>query len=481
MFIFVFLAAFLSLKGEGQAFKQGHRENMFEMVFWELKPFIYLENGSYTGLFKSIFSRGHGFCKSNYSAIGINEKRRLPKRTDFLEFLQNITEDGVGTGKGFLQGINESQLVLGPIVKPLDLLFLKKIGFQAFELKLSKELVIIVGRRKISLISKILYGISKSRPVFLIAVIGSIICCFAIWLVERKLNDNFSETFTTGCGSAFWWSIVSMTTVGYGDLVPKSPIGRLFALCWIFFGVLLGCLMAATMSDAVSSVDFISIKNQRVAVLEDSYESMIVETQYGGVVVPAKSYQHVLDMVRREEVYAGVMVDIVASWMQQEMHKENKVSHYPIANVKTISGSVHFMIMMSEKVEKPARDFLECMMKHEDEVYGFSKDLYNKYLFLQTIFIHEHLFEMFHHDIRFRFVVILFFVLITLGLSYDFVRWLRSDRSNQNGEYRDMVSVIKRYMRWFFGREVLVKEKKNWTQDLLSKAYVGRPYSFSSL
>ena len=462
----VFLTMILSLNQYALAVRQNHQNNLLEAVFWELKPFLYLENGTYKGMYESIFSRGHGFCNPQHGAMGIHEKRRLVNRTVFQEFLQKLIKGDLKDGEGVLEGINKSQLVLGPIVKPFDMLNLSKSGFQVFEVALSNNLAVFVSRYKISLISKILYGISKSRPVFLIAVMGSIICCVAIWFVERNLNNDFSKTFTTGCGSAFWWSMASMTTVGYGDLVPKSPIGRLFALCWIFFGVLLGCLMTATMSDAVSSVDFISIKGQRVAVLEDSYESLIVETQHMGIVVHAKSYDEVLDMVRRGEVYAGVIVDKVAAWMQLEMHRENKISHNPISIVKTISGSVHFMIMMRSPATEVTKNFINCMYRREEEVYTYSIDLYNKYLFVQTIFINENLYEMFEHDIRFRSVVILFLVLMTLGLSYDLVRWLRSDHDNRD----DVATIIKKHIQWFFGfREVY--EKKNWTEDLLSKLY----------
>jgi voltage-gated potassium channel len=34
------------------------------------------------------------------------------------------------------------------------------------------------------------------------------------------------ETFTS-LGLAYWWAVVTVTTVGYGDVVPESTIGRL--------------------------------------------------------------------------------------------------------------------------------------------------------------------------------------------------------------------------------------------------------------
>jgi len=44
------------------------------------------------------------------------------------------------------------------------------------------------------------------------------------------------DTFTS-LGLAFWWAIVTVTTVGYGDIVPESPLGRLVASCLMLTGL----------------------------------------------------------------------------------------------------------------------------------------------------------------------------------------------------------------------------------------------------
>lgn len=50
--------------------------------------------------------------------------------------------------------------------------------------------------------------------------------------------------FVEGMGwiDAFYFCVITLTTVGYGDLAPKTPIGKLFTVVYIFVG--LGLLAA---------------------------------------------------------------------------------------------------------------------------------------------------------------------------------------------------------------------------------------------
>lgn len=60
-----------------------------------------------------------------------------------------------------------------------------------------------------------------------------------IWRLERRANpQHFGGTARQGIGSGFWWSAVTMTTVGYGDKAPVTPMGRLLAVFWMFFSII---------------------------------------------------------------------------------------------------------------------------------------------------------------------------------------------------------------------------------------------------
>ena len=70
-------------------------------------------------------------------------------------------------------------------------------------------------------------------------VIVLLIVGVLIWLFERRRNpEQFGGSMSEGIGSGFWWSAVTMTTVGYGDKAPVSKAGRVLGLVWMFVSII---------------------------------------------------------------------------------------------------------------------------------------------------------------------------------------------------------------------------------------------------
>jgi voltage-gated potassium channel len=73
-----------------------------------------------------------------------------------------------------------------------------------------------------------------------VMVTGSLVAYYA----EHPTNPEFATV-----GDALWWGIVTLTTVGYGDIVPKTTTGRLAAVAIMITGVaVLGVLAGALAS-----------------------------------------------------------------------------------------------------------------------------------------------------------------------------------------------------------------------------------------
>src|SRR5437868_8266104 len=61
--------------------------------------------------------------------------------------------------------------------------------------------------------------------VFVIFLIVVFIASAAMHVLERDAQPQAFGSFP----SALWWAVVTMTTVGYGDVVPVTPLGRIVA------------------------------------------------------------------------------------------------------------------------------------------------------------------------------------------------------------------------------------------------------------
>lgn len=70
-------------------------------------------------------------------------------------------------------------------------------------------------------------------------LISVILFSSSIYYIENAKN---SEQFCS-IPASFWWTIITMTTVGYGDMAPITPLGRLVGtFCAVFGVVVMVCL-----------------------------------------------------------------------------------------------------------------------------------------------------------------------------------------------------------------------------------------------
>jgi len=116
---------------------------------------------------------------------------------------------------------------------------------------------------------------------------------FLVWLFERKKNKEEFGDGLKGVFHGFWWSAVTMTTVGYGDKSPKTFGGRFIGLIWMFMAI----IMISSLTAGIASS--LTVQN-----ISDEISSIQDLDNFEVISVAGSSAQELLDQynIRSEEV-----------------------------------------------------------------------------------------------------------------------------------------------------------------------------------
>ncbi|MEM7532363.1 MAG: glycine betaine/L-proline ABC transporter substrate-binding protein ProX [Chloroflexota bacterium] len=86
----------------------------------------------------------------------------------------------------------------------------------------------------------------------LFLILMLLLCSHIIWFVERHTNAEFTKPYWPGIADAFWWSAVTVTTVGYGDKTPRGLAGRVVGLIWMFMGLFIVAYFTAGVTSSIT-------------------------------------------------------------------------------------------------------------------------------------------------------------------------------------------------------------------------------------
>ena len=126
-------------------------------------------------------------------------------------------------------------------------------------------------------------------------------------IAEYLAEYNNPGANITNLGDALWWSATTMTTVGYGDYTPITPLGRIVAVIVMFAGIgIVVTLVGIISQDRVQRMQerlkpkaegkARVLAKETKATIKDKVEGIekLTEEDFNGLVIMMKSLRHTL-------------------------------------------------------------------------------------------------------------------------------------------------------------------------------------------
>jgi ABC-type amino acid transport substrate-binding protein len=211
-------------------------------------PFVFEQNGKYAGFSIDLWTE---------IAKELNLESEIYGEKTIPDLLSSISDGNTDIG---MAGIT----ITADREKILDF------SYPFFE----SGLQILVSNQTIypwqTFVSFIFSPILWRTIIFLIVIIS--IAAHLIWILERKNNSEmFPKKYIKGIWEAFWWAVVTVVTVGYGDKTPIGVAGRIVAAIWMFTGVILISYFTAS----VTSVLTVQRLGNNITTIQDLYNKSV--------------------------------------------------------------------------------------------------------------------------------------------------------------------------------------------------------------
>lgn len=361
-------------------YKTQSGDSYLKAAYYDIKPYIFNNSkGELDGIYPMIMEQTIIHCLNethNRSRVVDFKSLKFNSREEFRVKLDNLSQS------------NQTKQYEDYIWFPLTFYNITeqltknhKKEFRIYNIINVKNLAVIVARDRISLITKVAAGLQTCSLIFFITFQMAVFFGILLWLLERNSEGGFPKSYIKGITAGLWWSF----SIGFNDTVPKTTIGRLMAAIWVAMIVMVTSIMTASITNSVTGGLSFSINGHKVAFLEDSWELHMVQRDYSVTPIQAKSYEDVINLVRKRKAFAAVMDENVAAWYKDTILDDKQAN--PLRIVEKLPVNVFIDDLAPKKISSELESIFDCMLKNKIDVYERSISTYYRFLPVENLYL----------------------------------------------------------------------------------------------
>lgn len=235
--------------------------------------------------------------------------------------------------------------------------------------------ILVQSEKGLSILNTIKTVFNKEIKKILIILLGFILAAgHLIWLIER--GSSFNSSYFPGIIDALWWSIVTVSTVGYGDFSPITTAGKIVGSLVILLGLGIVGLYIAKVSSLMTVKSLRNkienpgdLKYKKVATKAGTRSEDFLK-EVGAKVVTSLDIKQSFRKLERAQVDAVVFdTPIIMHYVREKKQSNTKVSG------KVFESQAYGFIV---KEHSPIKEVVNREILRLRET-GFYKKIFKKY------------------------------------------------------------------------------------------------------
>lgn len=100
-------------------------------------------------------------------------------------------------------------------------------------------------------LSRVGAALNRRKELLIVAVVMMVLCIYASAAILYQLEHSSQPKVFSSIPETLWWAMTTLTTIGYGDMVPITPFGKFCAGLISVFGIGVFALPTAIVTAAI--------------------------------------------------------------------------------------------------------------------------------------------------------------------------------------------------------------------------------------